>query len=239
MRNDVSAPGGVEIREGGSVWLDAVGFACGLGLAWWRGWKTADLVWSLWLSSLVVGYVLIVWNIAGPLFERRPDEQALAVGPPGLPVGGRLLGALLLLAFFTVHYGGFHLGHSIFLTVFFPIVTDPTAGFFATYAEVWSRYWIWLPVAFLAERAAFTPAVSAPVPEPRPQPGAANPKALSASMLSPYQNVIRMHLLIFFFAGAHFANLENIYVYAVVYAVYFAPWRRLFRRIQPRLGLSA
>ena len=34
-----------------------------------------------------------------------------------------------------------------------------------------------------------------------------------------------MHLLIFFFFGAHFLGLENFAVYAVVYAVYFFPWR--------------
>jgi hypothetical protein len=39
-----------------------------------------------------------------------------------------------------------------------------------------------------------------------------------------------MHLLIFFFAFAHFAGLDNFAVYAVVYAVYFFPWRMLTRR---------
>jgi len=34
-----------------------------------------------------------------------------------------------------------------------------------------------------------------------------------------------MHMLIFFFFFAHFARLENYAVYAVVYAVYFFPWR--------------
>jgi hypothetical protein len=36
-----------------------------------------------------------------------------------------------------------------------------------------------------------------------------------------------MHLLIFFFAFAHFARLDNFLVYAVVYAAYFFPWRLL------------
>jgi hypothetical protein len=40
---------------------------------------------------------------------------------------------------------------------------------------------------------------------------------------------MRMHGLIFFFFFAHFAGLENFIVYAVVYAVYFFPWR-LVRR---------
>jgi len=41
-----------------------------------------------------------------------------------------------------------------------------------------------------------------------------------------------MHGLIIFFAFAHFARLENFFVYAVVYAVYFFPWR-LVRRPKP------
>jgi hypothetical protein len=46
-------------------------------------------------------------------------------------------------------------------------------------------------------------------------------------MMGPYKNVIRMHLLIFFFTAAHFAKLESFIVYGVVYAVYFFPWRLL------------
>ena len=40
---------------------------------------------------------------------------------------------------------------------------------------------------------------------------------------------IRMHLLIVVFGFAHAVGPENLAVYAVVYAVYFVPWR-LVRR---------
>ena len=43
-------------------------------------------------------------------------------------------------------------------------------------------------------------------------------------MAGPYKNVIRMHLLIFFFAFCHFMKVESFLVYAVVYSVYFFPW---------------
>jgi hypothetical protein len=56
--------------------------------------------------------------------------------------------------------------------------------------------------------------------------------ALGGGMMEPYKNVVRMHLLIFFFAFAHFARLENFFVYAVVYAVYFFPWR-LVKKAKP------
>jgi hypothetical protein len=47
---------------------------------------------------------------------------------------------------------------------------------------------------------------------------------------APYRNVVRMHLLIFFFAFASAMGLDSFGVYAVVFAVYFFPWRTLFRR---------
>jgi len=52
---------------------------------------------------------------------------------------------------------------------------------------------------------------------------------MRSAMIKPYANVIRMHLLIFFFAGAKFFNLDSFMVYAVVYFVYFFPWNE-FRK---------
>lgn len=95
------------------------------------------------------------------------------------------------------------------------------------YGEVFQRYWWFLPVAALAERAHFR----------LPPPAANAQAALQAygdkrnnALLAPYKNVVRLHLLIFFFAAVHFVGVENFFVYAVVYAVYFFPWRLLRRR---------
>lgn len=96
------------------------------------------------------------------------------------------------------------------------------------YAEVAALYWWFIPAAFLAERRGFQRAT-------RTDDTAVTPEAIRArrakgdAMTAPYRNVIRLHLLIFFFAFAHFTQLENFAVYAVVYAVYFFPWR-LVRR---------
>src|SRR5688500_11829287 len=45
---------------------DALAFAVGIGVSWFAGWSAGDLIWSLWLSSFVVGYALIVWTIGQP-----------------------------------------------------------------------------------------------------------------------------------------------------------------------------
>ena len=231
VMNATTQGGSAEARWVGA-WPDALAFVAGLGVAWFARWQTTDLVWSLWLSSLVVGYAIIVWR--GTTILREFFSGTLSHGMPGTLWGKLVLGALLgggsllLIGFFTVHFGGFHFGHSVFLNSFFPVLKDGGSGAswpgFATYIEVFERYWIFLPVAFLAERAAFRP-------KPRQPENNASPKKaggdLDAGMMAPYKNVIRMHLLIFFFAGASLAKLDNFAVYAVVYAVYFFPWRLL------------
>ena len=227
----MNAPG-VPNRWAG-VWIDAAAFAFGLALAWWQSWNTTDLVWSLWLSSLVVGYAMILWRVSEPL---RDAVQGIAADRGDVAPGAKLVvlglygaGTLFGLAFFTVHFGGFHFVHSVFLNAFFPIGGGPSRGFamMPVYVEVVRRYWWFLPVAALAERAAFLPRA------PGPADTAVTPEAIKArfargdTMMEPYKNVVRMHLLIFFFAFAHFARLENFAVYAVVYAAYFFPWRLL------------
>ena len=85
---------------------------------------------------------------------------------------------------------------------------------------------MFLPVAALAEREHFR----------RPE-AAGDAKAAfraltdrkGGAMMTPYRNVVRLHLLIFFFAAAHVLKLESFLVYAVVYAVYFFPWRLVKR----------
>jgi hypothetical protein len=227
-----------------SAWPDAVAFVTVLAVAWWLRASATDLVWSLWLSSLVVGYAIILWSIFRPALtvaayawrDRAAVEETLAKDPRGaMLVGGiGIVGGLFLVAFFTVHFGGFHYVHAQFLSSFFPVNGDfdgarPLQGA-ALFNEVLRRYWVFLPSAFLAERAAFRrPTVPAQSVDVSVTPAAIVARkaanAMKPTMMSPYLKVIRMHVLIFFFAFAHFARLDNFAVYAVVYAVYFFPWR--------------
>jgi hypothetical protein len=187
------------------AWPDAAAFAGGLAVSWFAGWDTKDLVWSLWLASLVIGYAMIVWLI----FSRASGNPAL------------LIGGVLLLAFFTVHFGMFHLVHSVFLNLFFPVADMNSFPGAAGYLVVLEKYWYFLPMAAVAEREHFRrpPALG--------EGGLREMMKRDGDMTKPYRNVVRLHLLIFFFAFAHFARLENFLVYTVVYAVYFFPWRLL------------
>jgi Family of unknown function (DUF6498) len=143
-----------------------------------------------------------------------------------------LVGVAFFLGFFTIHFGGFHYVHSQILIYFFPIEAGhgrSTDANMATYVEIARRYWPFLPSAFIAHRAAFlrkplslTPGQSISQIN--------DSKRFGALFTEPYRNVMRMHMLIFFFFFAHFAGLENFAVYAVIYAVYFFPWRLLRRQ---------
>ena len=232
-----------------SAWPDALAFVLGLGVAWLAGWTTTDLVWSLWLSSLVVGYSTIVWMILRPGLDivravsrdRAFTQQVVGTHrvAAGVGIGILVFGGLFMLAFFTIHFGGFHYVHSQFLYIFFPLDGGDagrvaTAGM-STYLEVARRYWQFLPSAFLAERAGFLRHQQATTDDLAVTPlaiaarKAANARR-SGAMMAPYRNVMRMHGLIFFFALAHFAHVDSFIVYAVVYAVYFFPWRLVGRK---------
>lgn len=231
-----------------SAWPDALAFALGLGVAKVAGWTTTDLVWSLWLSSFVVGYTMIVWGLVrrGVDIARAAwqDQAFAAQAPRQIKATTVAAGAILLvaglfaLAFFTVHFGGFHYVHSQFLSTFFPLDSRAAgqAGMAGvdTYLEVARRYWQFLPSAFLAERAAFM-RQAPPFKEDLSVTAAAIAarKAANAEkgrmMFAPYRNVMRMHMLIFFFAFAHLAGVDTFAVFTVVYAAYFFPWRLLQR----------
>ncbi len=218
-----------------SAWLDGLALIAGLAMAWFFQWQVRDLVGSLWLSSLLVGYATIVWIIFRPVVA-----VWFEAGANGAPAAARTsitalywIGAFFMLAFFTVHFGIFHFVHSVFLNMFFPVEPGAQHGFpsIGLYARVFAAYWPFVLVAAVAERNAFlgpTPPLVGPWSARD-----ADGKKPADPFMAPYRNVIRMHLLIFFFAFAHFLRLESFPVYAVVYGVYFFPWRLVKRRPRP------
>ena len=206
---------------------DFAGFALSLAMVAVFGWDTRDLVWSLWLSSLVLGMATIWIGIA----------RAKVQGPAVAVAFGKVFG----FAFFAAHFGGFHFGHSQFLAMFFPLGSGTGRGvfggdhfgLFTDYGLVFATYWPWLLAAAIAERDKLVRAWNPPPASssfealrkaaadgsvPRPQ--------LSNTPFAAYTNVFRMHLLIFFFAFTAAVGLGGFFVYAVVYAVYFWPWRK-------------
>lgn len=180
-----------------------VAFIGGLVMAWVLGWRARDLMWSLWLSSLVLGYLTIVMLIASGAVSNQGTDKPVDMRKPSNVAGG-----LALLLFFTFHFGMFHFVHSVFLHTMFPMEGASRDAFPGPdmYGEVIARYWPFVLVTAVAQwREVFFPA---------PGPNA---------MTKPYANVVRMHVLILFFGFISFVGLENFFIYALVYAVYFLP----------------
>ncbi len=229
-------------------------FGVGLGLAYFLEWETTDLVWSLWLCSLVLGYLTILSAIAGGAYiglcvighEDFDQKYRMPAIFAGIGIG------LFFLGFFSLHFCGFHAGHSVFLRQFFPVPGMPDDGFGAAFMNpplLWMLvfrhlvipYGVFLVPALIVERKhVFKPLIKAVgtvrngLSADRMVDGFKNLKKkgknnalLSDAMGRPYLNVVRMHLLIFFFAFCHFLKIDSFVVYAVVYAVYFFPWNEI------------
>jgi len=144
---------------------DILAFAGGLGVAYFLKWDTTDLVWCLWLCSLVLGYLTLLSALGGGAylgfhiinhqdFKKEWRLRALFMG--------FILG-IFFLGFFSLHFGGFHAGHSVFLQQFFPVAGLPDDGFSAAFTNpllLWSLtfqhlmmpYGLFLIPAIIAER---------------------------------------------------------------------------------------
>ncbi len=225
------------------------GFALALLFAWFFEWKTADLVWSLWLTSLLMGYATIILTIvAGMIFAFKAmsvdDDKE---GAAGSKVGGGIvfvLGAVFLFCFFSVHFCGFHLVHGVFLAFLFPLenipdphafdgaVSDPLHLLKFAFTEVLPCYfWFIIPAVLLDWRKLFGALFSSIRFDPmKDEKQEGKSGCLGDPFIGPYKNVVKMHLLIFLFMGVQFIGLqEHFIIYAVVYSVYFFPWS-MFRR---------
>lgn len=244
----------IETSRLSRVFPDLLAFIMGLGVAWFLKWETTDLVWSLWLCSLTLGYLTLLSGLGAGAYVGLAlirQEDLKKEHRPKAILGGIAIG-LFFLGFFSIHFCGFHAGHSVFLRQFFPIEGMPKDGFGQAFMNpplLWTMafqylmvpYGVFLVPAAIAERKhVFRPtiqaisAVRAGIASKdmiliRKNAGGKIKKGnpLGDAMGRPYVNVVRMHLLIFFFAFSHAMKFDSFIIYAVVYAVYFFPWHEL------------
>jgi hypothetical protein len=248
---------------------DVLAFGMGLGIAYYLQWETTDLVWSLWLCSLLLGYLTLLTALAGGAWiginlMQHPEFDRKKYFWPAI-LGGLLLGTFFL-GFFSVHFGGFHSIHAVFLGHFFPLEGVPTDDFgdgfmnppkliYLVFTNLVKPYGIFILPALIAERKHIFKALFDAIDEvrkgkrrmesseseeddydeeddrPEVKKGS-KAGGLGDAMGRPYINVVRMHMLIFFFAGAHAMKLDSFIVYAVVYFVYFFPWGEAKKGLQ-------
>jgi hypothetical protein len=106
-----SAAGKEESQQGSDTALEIAVFLGTLALAYFSGWHAKDLIWSLWLSSLAVGFLSV--RVSGGRRIIRPDatmvERAFSV-----------IGALGAIMVFSVHFGLFHYVYASILDLLMP-----------------------------------------------------------------------------------------------------------------------
>ena len=122
-----------------------------------------------------------------------------------------------MLAFFTVHFGGFHVGHGAFLNEFLPLVKGADASpaaVFAAAGVALRSYWMFIAATFVSRLRDF--------------PITAKDLKEKGCIMQPYINVVRMHVLILVFAGLHEAGLSRFAIYPVL-VFYFVPWGALIQ----------
>ena len=186
--------------------LDLFAFAGTVACATIFRWEARDVIWGLWVSSLTVGYATIVSNVVRGVRGVLGNYKAVA-----------LVGGIGTLAFFTVHFGMFHFVHAVFLNGFFPLV-EPSDGFphfLGMVGKSAAAFWPLIVASFLSRLSDIFPA------------SPSNPG--KDSFAAPYGNVVRMHLLIFVFAGLHTAGLSRLAILPVL-AAYFFPWKAVLGR---------
>lgn len=172
-------------------------FLLTLVVAIWQQWQPDDLAWSMWSASLFGGYLYIVYGLLRELKLR-----------------GRWQHFLFALPFFTVHFLGFHFGHSQFMQSFFPLAQAPM-GFLQLVLVCLQNYWVFVLLALINL-----------VFDMR-----ANDKPASAdfSPLAPYKAVMRNHLMIFVVAFTASLNAQ-FWLLVMLILLYFFPFELLSRR---------
>jgi hypothetical protein len=257
-------------------------------------WSVTDLLWSLWISSLVVGYSYILVTVLAALVGSDaqifggPNGSRIATFAPGVafnfflffiilssfrfslvtlimflilllsiamalskeakkklrlefipefpPFFARLIltlpMSLFFLGFFTVHFVGFHLGHSMFLNEFFPLVDsslfdegfDGFVGYVKSILQVSiSRYWVFIGFSIFSRWQAYAGAFHTSV---------------GSSSFMPYKNVVRMHFTIILIAVLDAAKASEYLLYAV-FIIYFLPAADLFRLLFPKKSTAS
>lgn len=230
---------------------DILAFSIGIATAFFLQWQTTDLVWSLWLSSLVLGYLTLLSTIVSGVYigvHLASHQASSQIKSIGIMIWS-IIFACFMLGFFSLHFCGFHAGHATFLASFFPIATLPENAFMQAFTNpflLWKivfknlfwPYGIFLIPALIAERknifAAFILAKKAVHAHEHPTKSSKKKrlqqfKIVRSDFSRPYVNVIRMHILIFFFAISHTLKIDSFAVFTVIYFVYFFPWK-FFRK---------
>lgn len=217
QRNETSQ----EITPARKDTLSEIGVFVGtLAIAYWSGWTTRDLIWSLWLSSLFAGYLAVVVSGGVRIFRRGLNavERSFAV-----------LGLIGVLIGFTIHFGSFHYLYASMLDLLMPLMDHPGRVYVGKLSwKGGSWFSIWETLAIAVTR--YWPVVVMNAWRDR---ATILAEETTKENLGPYKAVLRLFFLVMGLGCCYELGLDSFPVYAAVFTLLYSPaalWKRLFYR---------
>lgn len=205
-------------------------------------WQANDLLWALWSSSLVVGYITIILAtlvmVLEPLPKNLPASPSVKQRQQPKSWVGKLLFLLFMLVFFTIHFGGFHVGHALFLTAITEgsfqnlsvasVPLDEERDMVGWLFDQLSNSMWFIVCTGIATIPNIINHIRSDIPR-------------QDLLKLPYVNVIKMHIMIFILVPVMLLGSPTIALLAVV-IVFFMPldlfWERFRRKRQAEIAVS-
>lgn len=210
------------------VLISLISFFIVLILATLQEWRINELVWSLWISSLSIGYTFLISAIVAKAIHRGMAHSEIVL--PGVqkwlshPLIGwiiAIVGGIYTIAFFTVHFGGFHFVHGIFLNLFFPIQEvsqGDLPNFFIIIKTCLTTFWPVILLSMLMQIKNFQQIILFPEKD---------------LLAMPYKNVVKMHISIILFAFLSKARVNDI-ILPYLLILYFFPFQAVINYFKNR-----
>lgn len=221
---------------------DLTALLVSLGAAWLLKWKTEDLVWNLWLASLVIGYATMISLIlASHKAANNFHDPSDIWGHRKNTLSGEMrFGPYLMFAFFCFHSSAFYAMHVAFISSGFenPDVNpkefwDSIGNPFRLWGLIFEQilpvyFWMLLPIlvsergslrrTYQKQHAAFI----------KISEGSESNNTMGVFMLKPYLNIMKLQFLIFWLLSFDNAERQQTWIYTLLFILYFFPWRALF-----------
>jgi len=210
------------------VLISLISFFTVLILATLQEWRINELVWSLWISSLSLGYTFLISSIVAKAIHQGmahseneiPENEINSVHPLigwTMAIGG----GIFTIAFFTVHFGMFHFVHGIFLNLFFPlqeVSQGDIPNFFLLIKTCLTTFWPVILFSLIMQIRNFQQIILSPGND---------------FFALPYKNVVKMHISILLFAFLSMANVSDIFLpYLLI--LYFFPFQAVLNYFKNR-----
>lgn len=206
---------------------------------------TTDLVWSFWISSLVLGYSYILMKlfIQQKILFRDYFTKILEVELSNNVILRYIILPLLmvfptifLLSFFTIHFGFFHMGHALFLGSIFPLDIIGKIDF--NFFESPERFSL---IVVLVK--AFFPLIIMTAINDKKLLNVfkslfvnshhelrKNHKEMGKLLFYPYIRVIKIHFLIFLTLALKSINIHDFWMYFIIFSFLYFPFSDFWKK---------